>query len=82
MNIFRNWLASSVEEVHAQGGLLAVFLYLVVGMYLLLATTVFLVAMFIASILLVPALIFLQVLVWISAKLSTRNKTRFSSARM
>jgi len=82
MNTFRNWLASLVEEVHAQGGLLAACLYLVVGMFLLLATTGFLVVMCIASITIVPALVCLQGLAWINAKLFTRNKTPSSSAKM
>jgi hypothetical protein len=82
MNTFRNWLVSSAEEVHAQGGLLAAFLYLIVGMFLLLVTTVCLAVILIALIPTVPALACLQGLAWISAKLFTRNKTHSSNAGM
>ena len=82
MNTFRNWLFWSAEEVHAQGGLWAACLYVVVGTFLLLATTGCLLVIFIALIPTVPALVFLRALVWIYVKLFTRNKTRSSNVEM
>jgi hypothetical protein len=82
MNTFRNLLALLAEGVHAHGGLWAVCLYVVVGTFLLLAITAFLLVMSTVLIASVPVLIFLQALAWISAKLSTRNKTHSSSVGM
>lgn len=80
MNTFRNWLFWSADAVHAQGGLLAVCLYPVVGTFLLLVTTGFLVTILIALITTVPVLVFLRALAWINAKLFTRSKTPSSNA--
>jgi len=82
MNTFRNWLFWSADAVHAQGGLLAVCLYPVVGTFLLLVTTGFLVTILIALIITVPVLVFLRGLAWISAKLFTQNKTPSSNVEM
>jgi hypothetical protein len=82
MNTFRNWLYLSADAVHARGGLLAACLYAVVGTFLLLATTGCLLVISIALTLTVPALVFLRVLAWISAKLFTQNKTHSSNAEM
>jgi hypothetical protein len=82
MNTFRNLLSLLAEGVRAQGGLLAVCLYAVGGTFLLLVTTACLLVMSIVLIAGVPVLIFLQALAWISAKLSTQNKTHSSNAEM
>ena len=82
MDTFRNWLYSLADEVLARGGWLAVCLYLLVGMSSLPVITGCLVGILIALMFLVPGLLILRALAWISAKLSTRNKTHSSNAGM
>ena len=82
MNTFRNWLFWLADAVLAQGGLLAVCLYVLVGTFLLLVTTGCLLVILIALIPTVPVLVFLRGLAWINAKLFTQNKTPFSNAEM
>jgi hypothetical protein len=82
MNIFRNWLVSSVEELHAEGGLWAVCLYLLLGTCLLPVITGFLLVALIALMYLALGLSLLRGLVLMHAKLFTRNKTRSSNVKM
>jgi hypothetical protein len=82
MSTFRTWLASSAEGLLARGGLWAVCLSIIWGTFLLLATTVFLVAILIALILLAPVLVCHLVLDWMHVKLFTLSKTRSSNAKM
>ena len=81
MNTFQNWLRSSAEGLLARGGLWAVSLSIVWGTYSLLAITVCLAAVVIASILLAPALACHLVLDLMHAKLFTLSKTRSSNAK-
>lgn len=80
MSTFRTWLNSSVGELRARGGLLAAYLYLVVGMCSLLAITALLVAVIIASILLAPAHLIRRALDWNDARRYTQSKTLYSNA--
>lgn len=80
MSTFRTWLDSSVGELRARGGLLAAYLYLVVGMCSLLVITVLLAAILIAAILLAPAQLIRLALDWKDARQYTRNRMRYFSA--
>jgi hypothetical protein len=82
MNISAGWLISSVNELHAKGGLWAVCLYLLLATCLLPVITGFLLVALIALIYLALGLSFLQGLALMHAKLFTRNKTRSSNVEM
>jgi uncharacterized membrane protein YfcA len=79
MNTSRLWLNSSLAGLRARGGLLAAYLYLVVGMCSLLVITVLLVAVIIAAILLAPAHLIRRALDWNVARRYMQNKTPYSS---
>jgi hypothetical protein len=82
MNISSGWLISSVNELHAKGGVWAVCLYLLLATCLLPVITGFLLVALIALMYLALGLALLQGLALMHAKLFTRNKTRSSNVKM
>jgi hypothetical protein len=82
MNISAGWLISSVNELHAKGGLWAACLYLLLVTCLLPVITGFLLVALIALMYLALGLSLLRGLALMHAKLFTRNKTRSSNVKM